>query len=178
MDVAKRHCFDNLLTTTLTISYINVKQAKGDHSSSLTQVRREHSKPSKPKQMKMNKLYLIFIMLFSYVVSVEIHELNVPKVVEEGSENIILDCNFNYKESEADQLEVKWYFNQDPAPFCQWIAGRSDSKPQLSGSLFVDKVDLSYTSGSNNHTKYRVLLFHNHHHAESRKRSNLPTILI
>ena len=99
-------------------------------------------------------------MLLSYVISVEIHELNVPKTVEKGSENIMLDCNFNYNESEADQLEVKWYFNQDPAPFCQWIAGRSDSKPQLIGSQFVDAVDLSYTSGQNNHTKYRALLLH------------------
>ena len=99
-------------------------------------------------------------MLLPFVISVEIHELNVPKTVEEGSENILLDCNFDYDESEADQLEVKWYFNQDPAPFCQWIAGRSDSKPQLIGSQFEDKVDLSYTSGHNNHTKYRALLLH------------------
>ena len=70
-----------------------------------------------------------------------------PKTVEAGCENIFLGCNFHYNESEADQLEVKWYFNQDPAPFCQWIAGRSDSKPQHIGSQFVDAVDLSYTSG-------------------------------
>ena len=97
-------------------------------------------------------------MLYSYTVSVEIFELSVPKVVEEGSGNILLDCNFRYEESEANQLEVKWYFNQEPAPFCQWIAGRSDSKPQIIGSKFLDKVDLSYSSGSNNHTKYRALL--------------------
>lgn len=106
------------------------------------------------------KLILTQIALFSSVISVEIHELVVPGVVEEGSENVLLDCNFNYNESEADQLEVKWYFNKDPAPFCQWIAGRSDTKPQLIGDLFEDKVDLSYTAGSNNHTKYRALLLH------------------
>ena len=108
----------------------------------------------------MNQLFIILALLLSYAASVKIHALNVPKVVEEGSENILLDCNFDYDESEADQLEVKWYFNQEPAPFCQWIAGRSDSKPQLIGSLFEDKVDLSYTSGQNNHTKYRALLLH------------------
>lgn len=106
------------------------------------------------------KLILTQFALFSSVISVEIHELVVPGVVEEGSENVLLDCNFNYNESEADQLEVKWYFNQDPAPFCQWIAGRADTKPQLIGDLFEDKVDLSYTAGSNNHTKYRALLLH------------------
>ena len=52
------------------------------------------------------------LMLLPFVISAEIHELNVPKVVEEGSENILLDCNFDYDESEADQLRVKWYFNQ------------------------------------------------------------------
>ena len=103
---------------------------------------------------------IIIILGLHYTLSVHINELTVPKAVEEGSENILLDCNFDYDESEADQLEVKWYFNQEPAPFCQWIAGRSDSKPQLIGSQFVDKVDLSYTSGTNNHTKYRALLVH------------------
>ena len=106
------------------------------------------------------KFILTLVALFTTVISVEIHELVVPLVVEEGSENVLLDCNFNYNESEADQLEVKWYFNQDPAPFCQWIAGRSDTKPQLIGSLFEDKLDLGYTAGSNNHTKYRALLLH------------------
>ena len=108
----------------------------------------------------MNKSFINILIVLPFVISVEIHELNVPKTVEEGSENILLDCNFDYDENEADQLEIKWYFNKDPAPFCQWIAGRSDSKPQLIGSQFEDKVDLSYTSGQNNHTKYRALLLH------------------
>ena len=111
-------------------------------------------------QLSPSLLFYNILLLIPFVISVEIHELNVPKTVEEGSENILLDCNFDYDESEADQLEVKWYFNQDPAPFCQWIAGRSDSKPQLIGSQFEDKIDLSYTSGQNNHTKYRALLLH------------------
>ena len=92
--------------------------------------------------------------------SVTINELTVPGVVEEGSENVLLDCNFSYNETEADQLEIKWYFNQDPAPFCQWIAGKEDTKPQLIGNMFKDKVDLSFTAGTNNHTKYRGLLLH------------------
>ena len=108
--------------------------------------------------MKITQNSCIFSMLYSYTVSVEIIELSVPKVVEEGSENILLDCNFSYEESEAKQLEVKWYFNQELAHFCQWIAGHSDYKPQIIGSKFLDKVDLSYSSGSNNHTKYRALL--------------------
>jgi len=109
----------------------------------------------------MTEFYLFsLILMIPSVISVEIQELTVPKVVEDGSENVLLDCNFHYNESEADQLEVKWYFNQDPAPFCQWIAGKVDTKPQLIGNLFKDKVDLSFTAGNSNHTKYRGLLLH------------------
>ena len=107
----------------------------------------------------MTPLYLL-ALLASSAMSVEIQELTVPGVIEEGSENVLLDCNFQYNSSEAEQLEVKWYFNQDPAPFCQWIAGKTDTKPQLIGNLFKDKVDLSFTAGHNNHTKYRGLLLH------------------
>ena len=121
------------------------------HSYSLTELKNK-------SKMKITKISCMFSMFYSYAVFVEIIELSVPKVVEEGSENILLDCNFRYEESEAYQLEVKWYFNQEPAPFCQWIAGRSDSKPQIIGSTFLDKMDLSYSSGSNNHSKYRALL--------------------
>ena len=107
----------------------------------------------------MSEFYL-FTLLVSAVTCVEIQELTVPGVVEEGSENVLLDCNFHYNTSEADQLEVKWYFNQDPAPFCQWIAGVPDTRPQLIGGLFEDKVDLEYVGGSTHQTKYRALLLH------------------
>ena len=106
-------------------------------------------------------LFLSYLsLMMTSTRSVTITELSVPGVVEEGSENVLLDCNFTYNETEADQLEIKWYFNQDPAPFCQWIAGKTESRPQLIGSLFKDKVDLDFTAGHNNHTKYRGLLLH------------------
>ena len=106
--------------------------------------------------------FLVIAMMLAGVRGVQIQELSVPGVVEEGSENVLLDCNFHYNETEAEQLEVKWYFNSDPAPFCQWIAGRRDTRPQLIGELFRDKVDLEYglAAGADNHTKYRGLLLH------------------
>ena len=107
----------------------------------------------------MNKLAAL-LLLCSSNLAVEIHELVVPGVVEEGSENVLLDCNFSYNSSETDQLEIKWYFNQDPAPFCQWIAGVPDTRPQLIGELFEDKVDLEYVGGATKETKYRALLLH------------------
>ena len=111
--------------------------------------------------MKMTTIACLLMFSLTIVKGVKIHELVVPSVVEEGSENVLLDCNFQYNASEAEQLEVKWYHNQDPAPFCQWIAGMGDSKPQLIGDTkFAAAVDLSYTAGSDSHTRYRALLLH------------------
>ena len=67
-------------------------------------------------------------MMMRFVRAVDIHELTVPAVVEEGSENVLLDCNFSYNDTEEEQLEIKWYFNKDPSPFFQWIAGLPDAK--------------------------------------------------
>ena len=108
----------------------------------------------------MSTFTFLLSLLLVPCLTVEIHELVVPRVVEEGSENVLLDCNFSFNESEVDQLEVKWYFNRAPAPFCQWIAGVPDTRPQLIGSLFEDKVDLEYVGGSTHQTKYRALLLH------------------
>ena len=45
----------------------------------------------------------------------------VPPVVEEGEEQVVLDCPFTFTEEaeEEEQLELKWYFNDSPAPFYQ-----------------------------------------------------------
>ena len=110
------------------------------------------------------------IMMFSLVVltgllvlkshSLEITDLTVPSVVEVGSENVVLDCNYNFEPQEASELEVKWYFNEDPAPFLVWIAGRPESRPQVIGSMFEGKIDVSYTVSENQHTRHRAILLH------------------
>ena len=64
--------------------------------------------------------------------SVEIRELKVPELVELSPEDIVLDCDFDYDESEKSQLDIKWYFNDEPSPFYQWIPS-SRAKPQLIG---------------------------------------------
>ena len=109
-------------------------------------------------------------MMFSLVVltgllvlkshSLEITDLTVPSVVEVGSENVLLDCNYNFEPQEASELEVKWYFNEDPAPFLVWIAGRPESRPQVIGSMFEGKIDVSYTVSENQHTRHRAILLH------------------
>ena len=100
----------------------------------------------------------LLLTLGSVVVGVEIKEMVVPSVVEVGSENVVLDCNYSFDEAEAEQLEVKWYFNEDPAPFFQWIAGVEGAVPQLIGSLFEDKIDLSFLASADRHTRHRAIL--------------------
>ena len=46
----------------------------------------------------------------------------VPPVVEEGEDQVVLDCPFTFTQQEEEQeelLELKWYFNDSPAPFYQ-----------------------------------------------------------
>ena len=105
-------------------------------------------------------IFIISCFLAQTTFTVEIIDLVVPSVVEVGSENVVLDCNYAFEDSEASELEVKWYFNEDPSPFLQWIAGRNDSQPQVIGSMFEDKIDLSYTMTSEQHTKHRAIMIH------------------
>ena len=69
----------------------------------------------------MNKIFFIFSCFFaSTTLTVEIVDLVVPSVVEVGSENVVLDCNYSFEDSEASELEVKWYFR---LPFCNGLLG-------------------------------------------------------
>ena len=88
--------------------------------------------------------YIGILSSISAGLAFEIKEMAVPSLVEVGSENIVLDCHYNFQEEDADHLEVKWYFNEDPAPFFQWIAGVEGSQPQIIGSLLEDSLDLRF----------------------------------
>ena len=51
-----------------------------------------------------------------------IENLVVPPVVEEGEDQVVLDCPFTFTQKEQEEeelLELKWYFNDSPAPFYQ-----------------------------------------------------------
>ena len=105
-------------------------------------------------------ILILFLVAAPATLSLEMIELVVPAVVEVGSENVVLDCNYAFDEAEASELEVKWYFNEDPSPFLVWIAGRNDSAPQIIGSLFENALDLSYTVTEDPRTRHRALLLH------------------
>ena len=72
------------------------------------------------------------------VTGVKITEVSIPRTVEIGQENIILNCDYHFDQEEAQQLEIKWYFNKDPSPFFQWIAGLPDAKVGFIYSVSVD----------------------------------------
>ena len=79
----------------------------------------------------------------SGIVGVEIRQMRVPSEVESGSVPfVILDCDYDLAESENNQVDVKWFFRDDPQPFYQWLPGRP---PQAIGDLFKSRIDLSHT---------------------------------
>ncbi len=82
--------------------------------------------------------------------------MRVPKVVESGSlDYVILDCHYDYRQSEASQIDVKWFFGDDPQPFYQWIPGRA---PQTIGELFRNRLDLNYAVRStDDFSKHRAV---------------------
>merc|ERR1719510_925108 len=89
--------------------------------------------------------------------SVKIRELSVPSVVELGSENILLDCDFDYDADEKVQLDIKWYFNSEPSPFYQWVPEKM-SQPQIIGEKFRKHVDLDHVAHNDSHKRHRALL--------------------
>jgi hypothetical protein len=56
------------------------------------------------------------------------------------------------------RLRLRWFYNQKPSPFYQWTAGRRDSKPQVIGSMFEDKIDMNYMVTTDQYTKHRAIM--------------------
>lgn len=77
--------------------------------------------------------------------------------MEVGVEDILLDCDFDYDPLEKVQLDIKWYFEDEPTPFYQWVPDRM-SKPQIIGDKFRNFIDLDHEIHSDSHKKHRALL--------------------
>lgn len=61
----------------------------------------------------------------------QITGLFVPTEVKNGSDHVLLDCEYSLRPDElqpASGLVVKWFYNNSPAPVYQWIPG---NKPQV-----------------------------------------------
>ena len=96
-----------------------------------------------------------FTCPISGVRSVSIVSLVAPAAQEAGKE-LILDCDFDFEESEATQLDLKWYFNGSPVPIYQWVPAL-DLGPQVIDQMFKDNLDLKYQAHTDNFKKHRAL---------------------
>lgn len=86
----------------------------------------------------------------------QITSLRVPKEVRNGTDKVILDCEYTLRPIEVSAnsgLVVKWFFNNGPAPVYQWIPGK---KPQDLGVL-RGRLDLSYRASNHDATMHRAL---------------------
>ena len=60
--------------------------------------------------------------------------------------SVVLNCDYDFSdEVEKPQVEIKWYFEDDPVPFYIWVPA-GGRKPQIIGSLFQDRVDTDYVA--------------------------------
>ncbi|XP_022243464.1 uncharacterized protein LOC111086130 isoform X2 [Limulus polyphemus] len=101
------------------------------------------------------------ILLLSRIISllkganpVKIVSLDVPRWVPNGTNHVILDCEYRYTENDL-RLVVKWFFNDDSEPVYQWI-------PQLEkrhvAEFLHGRLNLSYTANSGDrYSRYRAL---------------------
>ena len=105
---------------------------------------------------------LLIFSLLSPTLGVSIDRVQVPPVVEEGEESVILDCPFSFNYDEEENLELKWYFNDSPSPFYQWIPGTRGvgevSEPQVIGEMWRQKTDLNWTKYEDGARRHRALL--------------------
>merc|ERR1711936_854892 len=73
-----------------------------------------------------------------------------------AGEDLILDCDYSYLESESDQLVVTWYYNNSPIPIYQWVPGLNIG-PQVINPMFKYNLDLTYQADSDDLKKHRAL---------------------
>ncbi len=89
-----------------------------------------------------------------------IRSLSVPSLVEVGTNEVILECDFAYEHAERDQLEIKWYFDDAASPFVQWVPARMLRPQLIDKERFGEFLDLKYAAddtGADPFTRHRAL---------------------
>ena len=119
---------------------------------------------NEPIPKNLSALNIIFSLLLfpsDASLSVTIRELRVPELVELGTNNHIeLDCDYDYEDREKLQLDIKWYFNNEPSPFYQWVPGEMD-KPQIIGEKFKGHLNLGHAVHRDHFKRHRALMIVN-----------------
>jgi len=112
--------------------------------------------------MKQILLYLIVLHntfdILHLTNAVQIYDAHIPPPLELGRQDeVVLNCDYDLKEEERGQLDIKWYFKDDVVPFLQWIPG-AGRRPQLvQPTLFKGHVDLNFRVDDDEHKAYRAL---------------------
>merc|ERR1719347_1510876 len=102
------------------------------------------------------KTWFVFTIIMQQASGVAIKNVSAPSVIESGMD-LFLDCDFEYQEVEAKQLDLKWYFNGSSTPIYQWVPAMNFG-PQVIDTRFKDKVDLTYQiDESDQFKKYRAI---------------------
>ncbi|XP_018325572.1 uncharacterized protein LOC108737301 [Agrilus planipennis] len=111
------------------------------------------------KESDFRKLVAVFTILIAeciYLASseVKITDLKVPKYLQkEEDKSVILDCDYEF--SKDEDVEIKWYYNDDKNLIYQWIPQRS--KPQAVGA-FRGVIDPTYKVSNDANKEYRAIL--------------------
>jgi len=103
----------------------------------------------------MLMISVFLITFYARASGVSIVSLANPAAQKAGQE-LVLDCEFEFEESEATQLDLKWYFNGSPVPIYQWVPSL-DLGPQVIDQMFKDNLDLTYQAHSDKLKKHRAL---------------------
>ncbi|CAG4982167.1 unnamed protein product [Parnassius apollo] len=84
---------------------------------------------------------IVLLILCSKCIGVNIRKIEVPALVEVGTESVVLDCQYNIDIiSPRVGLVMKWFFNGSSGLVYQWIP---PMRPQVIG-LLKGKVDLNF----------------------------------
>ncbi|XP_076648276.1 uncharacterized protein LOC143356453 isoform X2 [Halictus rubicundus] len=101
---------------------------------------------------------LCSILFLGYVQEcwqLKMKSVNIPATVKAGAtDSVILDCDYDFEDTNKDGLVVKWYFNGNDV-FYQWIYGMT---PMVSADgIAHNYVDLTYEASNDPYTKHRAM---------------------
>ena len=78
--------------------------------------------------------------------------------MEFGSqEEIILHCDYDLRDDERGQLDIKWYFNDHIVPFLQWVPGGGRRPQLIEPTLFQGHIDLDFKVDEDEDKAYRSI---------------------
>ncbi|PZC78107.1 hypothetical protein B5X24_HaOG202558 [Helicoverpa armigera] len=98
-------------------------------------------------------IHFVFLILCSKCIAVNIKRLDVPALVELGTESVILDCDYSTGETPGPGLVIKWFFNGSTGLVYQWIP---PLQPQFIG-LLKGKVDPNFKISDEPLQAYRAI---------------------